>query len=175
VVREIEEITSGDAVRAEHVERLTYLRQVVQEAMRLYPPAAVLGRSAISDVEIGDQQISRRTAVYIPVYAIHRHLKIWENPDVFDPNRFSETAVKYRHRFAYLPFGAGPRICIGMSFAMLEAVAVLATVIRRATLANPPGFVPELNLRVTLRPRTGMPVHVSARSRKRHSGKLPKA
>jgi len=92
---------------------------------------------------------------------VHRHELLWEAPDVFDPERFAPEAVKARHRYAYLPFGAGPRICIGMSFAMIEGVLILATLLRATRPSLRPGFEPELRLRVTLRPGGGMPMRIA--------------
>ena len=87
---------------------------------------------------------------------MHRHAALWRNPDAFDPGRFLPEAAADRHRYAYLPFGAGPRICIGASFAMLEAVAILATMVQafRPVMAPGPGPVPRL--RITLRPQGGV-------------------
>jgi cytochrome P450 len=97
---------------------------------------------------------------------VHRHRSLWDNPDAFDPERFRPEAVKARHRYAYLPFGAGPRICIGASFAMLEAVAILATVLQSNSqqsmqLSLPPGFEPSPRLRITLRPQGGLPMQLA--------------
>jgi len=160
VVREVETVTQGGLLRAEHVEALSYTRQVVHEAMRLYPPAPVVVRAATRDVSLGAEVIRAGSPTYIPIYAIHRHRLLWDEPDTFDPDRFAPEAVKARHRYAYLPFGAGPRICIGMSFALLEAVVILATLLRSVRLRLRPGYVPELKQRITLRPAAGMPLRV---------------
>ena len=160
VVQEIETVTQGGSLCEEHVEALSYTRQVVQEAMRLYPPAPVVVRAAIRDVYLGNELIRAGSPTYIPVYAIHRHQLLWDEPDTFDPDRFAPEAVKARHRYAYLPFGAGPRICIGMSFALTEAVVILATLLRSVRLELRPGYVPELKQRITLRPAAGMPMRL---------------
>jgi len=158
---EIEQVTGGAALSAEHVAGLAYTRQVLQEAMRLYPPAAVVVREALRPVRIGSEELSAGAQVYIPIYAVHRHELLWEAPDVFDPARFAPEAVKARHRYAYLPFGAGPRVCIGMSFAMIEGVLILATLLRATRPSLRAGFEPELRLRVTLRPGGGMPMRIA--------------
>lgn len=132
--------------------------------MRLYPPAPVVVRAAIRDVYLGNELIRAGSPTYIPVYAIHRHQLLWDEPDTFDPDRFVPEAVKARHRFAYLPFGAGPRICIGMSFALLEAVVILATLLRSVRLELRPNYVPELKQRITLRPAAGMPMRLDRRT-----------
>ena len=163
VLDEIETVTAGAQLTTEHVGSLRYARQVISEAMRLYPPAPMVVRAATRDVVIGDEHISRGTPTYIPIYAVHRHRALWPDPDRFDPERFQPENVARRHKYAYLPFGAGPRICIGMSFAMTEAVAILATLIRVARLELRPGHTPELKMRVTLRPGTGMPMRVAKR------------
>jgi cytochrome P450 len=163
VVQEIGAVTQGAALREEHVEALSYTRQVVLEAMRLYPPAPVVVRTATRDVSLGAEMIRAGSPTYIPIYAIQRHRRLWDEPDTFDPDRFAPEAVKARHRYAYLPFGAGPRICIGMSFALSEAVVILATLLRSVRLSLRPSFVPELKQRVTLRPAAGMPMRIQSR------------
>jgi cytochrome P450 len=163
VVQEIEAVTQGSALREEHVEALSYTRQVILEAMRLYPPAPVVVRTATRDVSLGAEVIRAGSPTYIPIYAIQRHRLLWDEPDTFDPDRFAPDAVKARHRYAYLPFGAGPRICIGMSFALSEAVMILATLLRSVRLSLRPSFVPELKQRVTLRPAAGMPMRIQSR------------
>jgi cytochrome P450 len=157
---EVEQVTGGGALKGEHVAGLVYTRQVLQEAMRLYPPAAVVVREAVRDMEIGGHALAAGAQVYVPIYAVHRHAQLWSDPDAFDPERFAPEAVKARHRYAYLPFGAGPRICIGMSFALIEAALILATLLRSTAPTLRPGYEPELRLRVTLRPRDGMPMRL---------------
>src|SRR3954452_13874209 len=132
--------------------------------MRLYPPAPVVVRAATRDVHLGNELIRVGSPTYIPIYAIHRHRLLWDEPDIFDPDRFAPEAVKARHRYAYLPFGAGPRICIGMNFAVTEAAAILATLLRSVRLELRPGYVPELKQRITLRPAGGMPMRVQSRA-----------
>ncbi|WP_158746660.1 cytochrome P450 [Acidisphaera sp. L21] len=163
VLAEIAQVTGGDALRPDHVPELAYTRQVIQETMRLYPPAALVTRMAATDVQLGSLTVAAGTPTYVPVYAVHRHLSLWDNPDAFDPERFRPEAVKARHRYAYLPFGAGPRICIGASFAMLEAVAILTTVLRSVRPSLPPGFEPSPRLRITLRPHGGLPMQLTPR------------
>jgi cytochrome P450 len=108
--------------------------------------------------------VARSTPVYVPVYAVHRHRALWPDPDRFDPERFRPEAARARHRCAFLPFGAGPRVCIGMSFAMAEAAAILATLLRAVRPALPAGPEPGLRLRVTLRPAAGMPMRPRRRA-----------
>ena len=163
LVQEVETVTCGAAVSDRHIEHFTLARQVLQEAMRLYPPAPVIVRAALVDVSIGDHLIHKDSAIYIPVYALHRRPELWEAPDEFRPERFGAEESRTRHRYAYLPFGAGPRICIGMSFAMVEATVILAVIAQAVRVRLRPAFEPTLKLRVTLRPGTGMPMHVERR------------
>lgn len=161
VRREVAAATGGGPLRAEHIEALAYTRQVIQEAMRLYPPAALIVRAARRDLRLDDEEVEAGTTVFIPVYAIHRHEAYWRRPDEFDPSRFEADAIEARDRYSYLPFGAGPRICIGQSFAQWEATAVLATIISSCRLRLRPDYIPELRLRVTLRPAGGMPMRIA--------------
>jgi cytochrome P450 len=165
VLDEIAAVTGGMPLKPAHVEALGYTRQVVHEAMRLYPPAGIVVRQAARDVRIGGEEIVRGTLVNVPIYAVHRHRALWHDPDTFDPERFASDTAKARHRYAYLPFGAGPRICIGMTFALAEAVAILATLLPAIRLTLRAGYTPEPRLRVTLRPAAGMPMRVVRRPR----------
>ena len=158
VRQEIDSVAGGAPLHAEHIDALAYTGRVIQEAMRLFPPAALIVREAWQDVELGQEHIRAGTTIYVPVYALHRHEKLWHEPDRFDPGRFEPEAVKARERFAYLPFGAGPRICIGQSFAQMEATVVLASLLRSFRLRLRPGHSPEPRLRVTIRPAGGMPM-----------------
>ena len=99
-----------------HIEQLSFCRQVIQEAMRLYPPAPGIGREAKTAFELGGRPIKAGTRIHIPVFALHRNVRLWERPNAFDPDRFAAEPVKARSRYAYLPFGGGPRICIGAGF-----------------------------------------------------------
>jgi cytochrome P450 len=157
---EIATVTGGTPVRGEHIDSLRYTQQVIQEAMRLYPPAPLIVREARRVLQLGTETIEPGTFVYVPVYAVHRHEEFWDRPDLFDPDRFAPEAVKARDRYVYLPFGAGPRICIGMSFAQMEATAVLAVLLSSLRLRLRPGYTPQPKLRITLRPAGGMPMRL---------------
>jgi cytochrome P450 len=162
---EIERVTGGEAISAAHVEKLVLTQQVLKESMRLYPPVPMMSRQAIGDARIDGHLVRAGTSVLLPIYAIHRHTKRWENPDEFDPARFAPEKEKTIARYQYMPFGAGPRICIGMSFAMIEAMAILGTFLRRARFAPVPGREPVPVARVTLVPKGGMPLEVRHTSR----------
>lgn len=155
---EIATVAGVETITDAHVERLTFTRQVVQEAMRLYPSLPLMSRMCAQDVEAGGLAVKAGTFVFIPIYAIHRHRLLWQDPDVFDPDRFSPERSAGRHRFAYLPFGAGPRVCIGQAFAQTETVAILATLVRGARLEPDPGHKVRPLMRVSMRPQGGMPM-----------------
>ncbi|QCL93842.1 cytochrome P450 [Agrobacterium tumefaciens] len=166
VIDEIETVTAGEPVAAEHIARLTYTRQVFSEAMRLYPPAPVVTRTALQDFRLGEHDIPAGTVLYVPIYAVHRHTTLWEEPNRFDPSRFEPEKVKARHRYAYMPFGAGPRVCIGNAFAMMEAVAILAVLLQNDHLRNKSPANTEPLMRVTLRPENRLMMQVSSRKNK---------
>jgi cytochrome P450 len=140
---------------------LGYVRQILEEAMRLYPPGGLMTRTAQADdlLPVG-VEVERGDTIILPVYALHRHRALWDEPDVFDPDRFEPARAKARHRYAYLPFSAGPRICVGMGFAMAEMTIVLATLLARFELRLPDGFRPLPEMLLTIRPTGGMPLCV---------------
>jgi cytochrome P450 len=129
---------------------------VIEEAMRLYPPAWAIGRNTIGEDEIGGYHIPADSIVAISSYVTHRLPAYWDNPEGFDPERFTPERSEGRPRFAYFPFGGGPRICIGNNFAMMEMQLVLATIAQRYRLDLMPGQVIEPEPMVTLRPRNGI-------------------
>ena len=110
--------------------KLPYTRAVVSESLRLYPPAAAIARVAAADDEIGEVKIPAGSLVMISPWVLHRHVKLWSEPEAFDPSRFLADKP-LAHRFAYLPFGAGPRVCVGAQFALAEAALVLAKMVQR--------------------------------------------
>ncbi|MCI4663569.1 MAG: cytochrome P450 [Neomegalonema sp.] len=146
------------------LDQAPYLRQVIDEAMRLYPPAAMLSRQAVAPDEILGREIKKGDTVILPIYALHRHDLLWERPMAFDPENFAPDIARQRDRFAYLPFGAGPRICIGMNFALTEAQIILGALLNRYHFApRPSAKAPRPVLTMTLRPEGGMPLQVSRR------------
>ncbi|WP_394834168.1 cytochrome P450 [Pendulispora rubella] len=140
----------------EDLPRMPYARAVIEESMRLYPPVWAVEREALADDVLGGYHIPKGTMVAILPYVLHRHPAYWDNPEGFDPDRF--TAGTERPRYAYLPFGGGPRICIGNAFAMMEAQILLAMIATRYRLQLPAGARVELEPVVTLRPLHGMPM-----------------
>ena len=142
-----------------------------EEALRLYPPAAILSRQAIADDEILGVRVPAGTVVVISPYVLHRRRGLWDDPDAFDPSRFLGERRERIDRFAYIPFGAGPRVCIGMAFAMQEAIIVLANLLRAFRFDLVEGHPVTPQQRVTLRPRGGMKMHVRRRgSREKSTG-----
>ncbi|MEN5082989.1 cytochrome P450 [Bosea sp. TWI1241] len=145
---------------------LALTRAVIEEAMRLYPPAPILSRAASADDRLPDgSEVPAGALVVIAPYLLHRHETLWSEPNHFRPERFLPGRRETIDRYAYLPFGAGPRICIGLQFAMVEAVIVLATLLRRLRFAHAGETQPVPVQRVTLRPADGMPMRVSKRDR----------
>lgn len=133
---------------------LPFCRQIVDEALRLYPPAAFLSRSAKAKDRLCGREILPGDTVMLPIYALHRNHLLWTEPHRFDPARFRDGVT--HDRFAYLPFGGGPRICIGASFALQEAVIILATLLARFRFSRVPGRDPRPVLILTLRPEGGV-------------------
>lgn len=161
--REVDEILGDEPFEPQHLERLVYTRAVLDEAMRLYPPAPFLSRAAIQDDRIGKLDITSGTVVTVAPYVLHRHRTLWDEPDAFRPERFLPEEKAQIDRFAYLPFGAGPRVCIGASFAIQEAIIVLASIVRAVRLDLKEGHEVRPLHRITLRPETGIPMRLSAR------------
>lgn len=136
---------------------------VVQEGMRLYPPGWLFGRSPSEDDEIDGYRIEAGSLVFLSPYVTHRHPDLWPDPDRFLPDRFAPASAAALDRFAYFPFGGGPRQCIGVAFANLEMQIVMASAVQRFRLRLAPDALVEIEPLVTLRPRHGMPMIASAR------------
>ncbi|WP_372802459.1 cytochrome P450 [Paracoccus seriniphilus] len=152
-------VLGGRAARADDLPALPYVQQIVNEALRLYPPAAFLSRTAMVPDSLCGREVRPGDTIILPIYALHRHHLLWEDPDAFDPERF----LTPPDRFAFLPFGAGPRICIGASFAMQEAVIILSTLLARFRFTAVAGYAPQPRMILTLRPHGGVVLRVSAR------------
>ena len=151
---EAQAVLGGRAATAEDVPRLTYTRQVIDEAMRLYPPVGFVARTAQKPDTLCGREVLPGDTVMLPIYALHRNHLLWEDPDRFDPDRFAPGAE--HDRFAYMPFGNGPRICIGAGFAVMEAVIILATLAARFRFERVPGRDPKPVLILTTRPEGGV-------------------
>ena len=151
---EIRAVCGDSPATGDDVANLPYIRQIADEALRLYPPAAMVSRSALADDTLCGREIRRGDTVIVPIYALHRHHQLWEDPDAFRPERFANR--KDVRRYTYLPFGDGPRICIGASFALQEVVIILATLLGRFRFAPVEGRDPDPVMILTLRPEGGV-------------------
>jgi cytochrome P450 len=148
---EIATVANGAAIDSDGLRKLELLECVFQESMRLYPPAPSLMRRVRKSTRLGNIELREGATIVIPIYVVHRHRRLWRDPLAFDPLRFDEAECAARHRYAYIPFGAGPRSCIAGSFAMLEAKSMLATLLAGARFQLPPDEAPTPVARVTLR------------------------
>ena len=153
---ELSRLLGGRTPTVADIPHLKYTTQVLEETMRLYPPAWVITRGAIGPDEIGGYPIPARALISISPYVTHRHPDFWPNPEVFDPERFTPERAADRPRYAYFPFGGGPRQCIGNNFALMEATLLLATIAQAGQLDLAPGHRVALEPLITLRPRYGM-------------------
>lgn len=151
----------GDGVAgADNAGQLYFTRQVLEEAMRLYPPAPMVARRAVKDTEICGRPVRKGDVALLAFYCLHRHKALWNDPDGFDPDRWLRDR-RPTDRYQYMPFGGGPRACIGMGFAMMEATIMLATMVR-ALEFTPANTAPvELAMQVTLRPKGGLRLHAA--------------
>ncbi len=159
---EVDDVLGGGAPGAADVDRLPYITMVLKEAMRLYPSVAIMGRKAVAETEIGGFRIPAGADVYVSPYATHRHPDYWIDPEAFDPERFTAEAEASRPRYAFFPFGGGPRACIGQHFAMLEACIALATLLQRFSLTATDTEIP-LELGMTMRAAAPIPVSLTPR------------
>ncbi len=150
---------SGDP--ATLADRMPLLRQILDETMRLYPSALQIIREAAGDDDLDGVKVRKGEYMMIYPWVIHRHRKLWDNPDAFDHTRFTPANKAAQHRFQYIPFGAGPRICVGARFAITEAMIILAHWLAARRFTLPPGFNPMPYGTVTLRPKHGMPLIVA--------------
>ncbi len=150
---EYQRVLNGRPAQMEDLPQLPVTRMVVEEVMRLYPPVWALSRHAIQEDEIGGYAIPKGAYVLFFPYMTHRHPDFWERPEVFNPERFSNARAAERHRFAYFPFGGGPRLCIGNQFALVEAQLILATILSQYQLRLLPTTKVVPQPLVTLRPR----------------------
>jgi cytochrome P450 len=154
----------GRAPDYEDLKKLPYTLAVFKEAMRIYPPAYLLGRRPIEDVRIGDHVVKKSSIVLVNIVGVHRRPDVWTDPDSFEPERFLGDKEKQLPRCGYMPFGAGPRICIGNHFALMEGHVLLATIARRVRFELASTTPAELEPLVTLRPKGGIPMRVHLRT-----------
>jgi cytochrome P450 len=156
MLAEVDGVLGGRRPSVADLEALPWTTACFQEAMRLYPPAWSIPRTAIADDEIDGHRIPRGSKIIIPIHAIHHDPRFWPDPERFDPERFMSRGANGRHRSAYLPFGGGRRVCIGSSFALMEATLITAMLSRRFVFDVVPGHPVEPEATLTLRPRWGV-------------------
>jgi cytochrome P450 len=164
--QEVDTVLQGRIPMLEDLKRLPYTEMVLKEAMRLYPPAWSVSRQTQEATELGGYPIRRKSMVVISIYAAHRNEAYFPNAEVFDPERFTPENEAKLHKYAYLPFGGGPRICIGNAFAMMEAQLILASIVQRYCLSLLAGHPVELDPQLTLRPKHGMKMQLYQRETK---------
>ncbi|HEX8503199.1 MAG TPA: cytochrome P450 [Pyrinomonadaceae bacterium] len=160
---ELSEVLGGRAPKVGDLPRLRYAEWVVKEAMRLYPPAWGVGREAVRDCEVGGYRVPAGTQVFAFPWVNHRDPRWFADPLAFRPERWGEEAISKLPKYAYFPFGGGPRLCIGSYFATMEAVLVLSTIARRFRLRLVPGQRVELLPAVALRPKGGVMMRLESR------------
>jgi cytochrome P450 len=164
VVKEIDQVLAGKIPAFEDLARLPYTQSVIKETLRLYPPAWRVYREAAIDLELGGYSVPKGTGLWMGQYLVHRDARWFKEPDKFMPERWLSEEIKSVPKYAYFPFGGGPRICIGNAFAEMEANLVLAAVLQRYDVHCPTGYkvVPEPSM--TLRPKSGIKVTVKKRA-----------
>lgn len=150
VEAEVDALLTTEPFTADTLKKLVWTRAVVEESMRLYPPAPMIGRMARGEDRLGDERVPAGASILISPWVLHRHAKLWHNPHAFIPERFLPAQRADIPRFAYLPFGAGPRVCLGMGFAMQEAVVMLAMLTRQLRFERADHHPIELRQCITL-------------------------
>lgn len=157
---ELSSVLENRVPRFEDLPKLVYLERVIKEALRLYPPAWFMGRLTMSDDQMVGYDIPKNSIVFLSPYVTHHQAAYWEDPERFDPDRFLPERFAKQHRFSYIPFGAGPRQCIGNHFAIMEAQVILAMILQKYHLSLAPNFKVEMDPQITLRPKDGMQMHL---------------
>jgi cytochrome P450 len=160
---ELDEVLRGRAPAVEDLAALRYCEWVIKESMRLYPPAYAVGREAVRDCEIGGYKVPAGMQIFAFQWVVHRDARWFDEPHLFRPERWREETASRLPKFAYFPFGGGPRQCIGNSFALIEAVLVLATIARRFRLSLTQDGEVELLPAMSLRPKRGVQLKIESR------------
>ena len=161
--QELQEVLQGEAPSFETLRGLEYTQMVLEESMRLYPPAWSIGRKVVQDTELCGHALPKGAGLILDVYTMHRHPNFWDNPHTFEPERFHPSQKKGRHKYAFIPFGAGQRMCIGNNFAMMEMKIILAMVFQKFSLTlSPNAPIVEPEPLVTLRPKNGILMDINA-------------
>ncbi len=153
---ELARVLDGRPPTGDDLPRLAYTQAVFEETLRLYPPAPAVQRRVTAETRLVGHHLPLGSIVLVSIRNIHRHPGFWKEPERFNPDRFLQDETKSRHRLAYLPFGAGSRICVGSHFALVEGPLLLALIAQQYDLNLVPGHPVEPELTVTLRPRYGL-------------------
>jgi cytochrome P450 len=161
---ELTEVLGGRVPTMADLPQLTYTSMVIDEVLRLYPPAYATARWCNQADMVGGYHVPANSTIALSPYLTHRHPDFWHNPESFDPERFTPERKAERPRYAYIPFGGGPRQCIGNNFALMEAILILATIAQRYRLHLQPGHQVALQPLVTLRPLGGLPMYLARRA-----------
>ncbi len=161
---EVASVLGTRAAAAEDVAKLPVTRAVIDESMRLYPPAHIIGRESLREVRLGEYTIPRGTSVLASPWAMHHDRRFFPDPEAFRPDRWLDGSTASLPRYAYMPFGGGPRVCVGNHFAMMEAVLVLATIVQRVRFERISRAPVRAQPAITLRPVDGVPLRVALRA-----------
>lgn len=163
-ITEVDNATQGQPCNGNHARGLVYIKAVIDEALRLYPPLWILGRRNIEDETLGGYAIPKGTNILIPVICLHRSPEFWDKPLEFIPERFLPENVGKLHKFTYFPFGGGPRLCLGNNFALMEMMIAIGRTLQRFTLHKPANMPTiEVDPTLTLRPKQAVIINVSKR------------
>jgi cytochrome P450 len=174
VRQELESVMGDAPLTFADVPRLEYATQVIQESLRLYPPFWIVDREAVADDRVGDITIPKGSTVIVYVYGAHHAPRYWHDPESFDPERFTKANLKQLTPFTHLPFGGGPRGCIGNHYAMLQVLMILSVLVRRYDFELTPGQTIEARPMVILRPKHGIRMSFTkAAARDRHFAEMP--
>jgi cytochrome P450 len=166
---EVDDVLAGRLPAVEDLPRLKYTQMVLDEAMRLYPPAWTLARRAVRECEIGGYRIPAKSVLLLSQYVMHRDARYYQDPDRFDPERWTPESRAERPAFSYFPFGGGPRLCIGEQFAKMECTLVTATLAQRWRLRLARGHLIEAAPQLTLRPKYGVWMQIERRHNRNQS------
>ena len=161
---EIDQMVGADPIEDAHTERLAFTGQVLSETLRLFPPALVTVRQSRDPIVLAGERLPAATVLAVCIYALHRHRRWWEVPDLFRPDRFAPGSGEPRHRYAYLPFSAGRHACIGAALGWKEAVTIFATILQRFRVATDGAVPVRPRMTITLRPDREVPIVLHRRS-----------
>jgi cytochrome P450 len=152
---------NGRIAAASDLAAMPFIQQVLEEAMRLYPPVGLLARNVLAEDQLCGRTMKPNDILFLPIWALHRHELLWDRPEMFDPDRFDPTAGPKRDKYQYLPFGAGPRVCVGANFAMMQAQIILASLVQRFRF-RPSQPAPHPVMTMTVRPEPGVFLELQA-------------